>query len=623
MKGYRIGPTVIDNFLAFKHAEFDFSLPGLTVVEGRIRNIPGCDSNGSGKSALLEAPVWSITGRTIRERCKGDDVVRNGSTGGARVDTTVYGEKTIRTVRHRAHSMHGNKVFLYVDGKDVTRGTNIETDRAIEEELGLDFTTFLNTVAFGARAEVKSFFFAADADRKKIMDKLLGLEVFERAQTIARARFRNCTAELDPLMSREINLGFAIKEQEEALAALQDQPLVDEVQLRDAQIAVKSLTRKAEMADEKLSESKLALDELEETHREKYRIHETALTAFHRTRQRAMEEVATLKATARSCVESADKDLARARKLEALKKGEPCPVCTNPVQKGPLQVAINELHTAEEAAREKAKEHRAAASKLEDEANSIKAPKPPSDEGLRQPREKYNEARDRVVGLRAQLKAAIERLDEMTSMSEGLNKRIKQVRAKTQELQEELAENNSKQSVLREQLTKFEFWTNAFGNGGVKSFVIESELPRINQLATEFARRLLGEGAFVRLSATRKLKTQDVEKEEMNVEAGIPGCSQNYAGASKGQRHRLDLSMILAFRAVVAARSACPFDQLFADELFDGVDETGVDCVVEILREVSATCPVILVTHDARLQSVGDRRVLVKHNGQRAVLKSK
>jgi DNA repair exonuclease SbcCD ATPase subunit len=155
----------------------------------------------------------------------------------------------------------------------------------------------------------------------------------------------------------------------------------------------------------------------------------------------------------------------------------------------------------------------------------------------------------------------------------------------------------------------------------VKSFVIESEIPQINAIATNYARRLLGQGAFVRISPTKKLKTTDDTREELLVEAGIPGCAQSYSGASKGQRHRLDLALILAFRSVVAARSACPFDQLFADELFDGVDATGVDCVVEILQEISAQCPVVLVTHDARLKSVGDRRVVVAHDGKCATLR--
>ena len=57
-------------------------------------------------------------------------------------------------------------------------GTNKQTDMRIEAELGLDFDTFMNTVAFGARAEVRSFFFAPDSERKRIMDKLLGLGVF-------------------------------------------------------------------------------------------------------------------------------------------------------------------------------------------------------------------------------------------------------------------------------------------------------------------------------------------------------------------------------------------------------------------------------------------------------------
>ena len=620
MTGYRIGKTVIKNFLAFGSATFDFSKPGLTVVEGEISNVAGCDSNGAGKSALLEAPVWAITGRTIRERCKGDDVILLGSKGGAVVDCTVTGPKTVRVVRHRGHATHANKVFLYVDGKDVTRGTSAQTDLAIESELGLDFTTFLNTVAFGARAEVRSFFFANDADRKAVMDKLLGLGAFARANVLARSRMRAKVSELDPLMNRQMAIGFALEEKRDSLKALLAIPGVDPIELQEAKVAVKNLERRVEEATTSVNAARADLDAAQRDHAHRMRVHDNAVAAFHRAQSSARAETSKLDEQARAARALSKSLRERSDKLLRL-AGDECPTCRQSVDKPAAKHAAGFILAEADEQDRIAAERTAEADRLRAIAKQSVLPSPPKADTLKTHEVDFSLRQEDLSSAKSALAAASSRLEVLQSNESKSKSRIGALQSAISDLQEELSGNASAQAAVRADISRLEFWVQAFGNGGVKSFVIESEIPRINAIATNYARRLLGKGAFVKISPTRKLKSSDEQREELLVEAGIPGCAQSYAGASKGQRHRLDLALILAFRSVVAARSACPFDQLFADELFDGVDATGVDCVVEILQEISAECPVVLVTHDARLKSVGDRRVVVEHDGKCATLR--
>jgi len=150
--------------------------------------------------------------------------------------------------------------------------------------------------------------------------------------------------------------------------------------------------------------------------------------------------------------------------------------------------------------------------------------------------------------------------------------------------------------------------------------MIETEIPAINKLASGYAQMLLGDGAVVKLSATSKLKTKDAIREKLDIEASIPGCTKTYAGASKGQKKRMDLSLLLAYRDLVASRSGKPVQQLFADELFDGLDRTGVESVSELLCEIAETCPVGLITHDSKLKPLADRLAVVHHTNGKAVV---
>ena len=50
---YQFGKMVMHNFGPFRDIEFDFSRPGLTMIEGKIVGRTGCDNNGSGKRNTL------------------------------------------------------------------------------------------------------------------------------------------------------------------------------------------------------------------------------------------------------------------------------------------------------------------------------------------------------------------------------------------------------------------------------------------------------------------------------------------------------------------------------------------------------------------------------------------
>ena len=135
----------------------------------------------------------------------------------------------------------------------------------------------------------------------------------------------------------------------------------------------------------------------------------------------------------------------------------------------------------------------------------------------------------------------------------------------------------------------------------------------MNKQASEYASMLFGAPVPIQLSATRQLKSRKATKEELSIKAEIPGCSDVYAGASKGQKRRLDVALVLAFREIVARRSSRACDQFFVDELFDGLDASGCETVVELLRTVAGGAPVILITHDPKLKAVADRVIHVHH----------
>jgi len=351
---YRFGPTRLVNFGPFEDVSFDFSKLGLTCVEGEFVG-HGCDSNGSGKSYLYDGVSWIVFGRTIRDKVEKDGVVRllfdergkvvlgkkgrpefppEGCWGEQHV---VGGPKDILIRRYRAHPIKGNRVELYVNGEDVTQGRDSMTQLAIDRELGLDYDTFLRSVAFGAGDATKSFFSATDSARKGIMERILGLEVYGAAEKVARARARALATELQDADSKRERVSARIEEQEETLAQLLSD---DELRERKREVTIargqlRSIENGRPLLESRLAEAESDLeDEIEAARglREAYETEHRAYLNRKSELERAIRKLEREEADYAAEIRQLEGQLRRWTELS----GRACPTCTQvvPVQTG-------------------------------------------------------------------------------------------------------------------------------------------------------------------------------------------------------------------------------------------------------------------------------------------------
>jgi DNA repair exonuclease SbcCD ATPase subunit len=615
---YRIGRVRVKNFGPFEDSEVDFGQPGLTGIEGVISWQLGANSNGAGKSMLLKAVLWALWGDC--PDLSSDEVVRIGSSGGTDVRVEVVGgPHPIAVNRFRKHPQKKNRVYLYVDGQDVTRGTDPETQLAIESVLGMNARTFrMGGPAFGLTDEARSFFLATDTDRKAILDRILGLGLYTEAEKLARARCRELAEVCAPLQQRIAASEAAIEATSSLLQTLrtsQDVPAL-EMAAKLARLKVKRLEEAVTNTQLRLARSRDELQTAQLADREREREHQESSRQWQRDRERRRSEISTKEregAVARSRVDTIDRTL---REIAAL-EGAECPTCKRPVDAGTTRVMRADLESEREG---HALTYGAVGESVRELTAALDAVPPPDSfvpdvriETVRVELRAHEEAYQAVLveqrGARSESKAADEAFDRATAQ-------VTRAEGELEQRRRELAEAQASYDTQAANLALLEFWAESFGNRGLKSYLMEAEIPKLSRLATSYAQRLCGPGATVMLRATTALKTKDAVREKLSIEATIPGCCVSYAAASKGQRRRLDLSLLFAFRALLSDRVQSPFDQFFADELFDGLDDSGTEAVIEFLREFAATCPVVLVTHNPFMRKAMDRVFTVRHVGE-------
>ncbi len=127
-----------------------------------------------------------------------------------------------------------------------------------------------------------------------------------------------------------------------------------------------------------------------------------------------------------------------------------------------------------------------------------------------------------------------------------------------------------------------------YSAGGVRELLLKSALSQLAQTATEYA-------AALGLGHTSIGLDLRADNGKIEFSATGVGGKHGYDGASSGQRRRIDIAMALAMadNSRYGKRGT-----LWLDEVFDSLDEDGIDQVVNLVSQLAQQRQVILLTHN-------------------------
>jgi DNA repair exonuclease SbcCD ATPase subunit len=150
-------------FADFPETSVEFPETGIVTVTGK---------NGTGKTVrCLEAPAWAAWGKTLRDAAP----------------TTTRCE--VRLVTDKLEVTRGSQrsqklTWNYTGKPPVVFETNTKAQDALEVEIG-DLLTWRRTHVFSS-SDAALFSGATDAERKRLLEKLIGVAVFDDAASHAK-----------------------------------------------------------------------------------------------------------------------------------------------------------------------------------------------------------------------------------------------------------------------------------------------------------------------------------------------------------------------------------------------------------------------------------------------------
>lgn len=201
------------NFLSWENLSFNVS-SGVTLIDGW--NDDDQTSEGSGKSAVLNAVSWCLYGKLPKD-AKIDEVIRDGQKS---CKVSVVLDSGDLVVRSRGP----NDLYLQRDGSKIKGSTANETQKLIEEYVGLSFDAFCQVHYFAQNYD-KKFLQSNQEDKSKILSEIQDLNLFDKARKEAHellkkeeASLKDITHQIE-LEKKELNSIDLQIQSEEALIA--------------------------------------------------------------------------------------------------------------------------------------------------------------------------------------------------------------------------------------------------------------------------------------------------------------------------------------------------------------------------------------------------------------------
>lgn len=617
----------VTNFLSVGHIHFNYKEQGLILVEGDNQDDPkSSPSNGAGKtSGLIEAVIYALFGKTLKD-LSGDDVVnKKVGKGSAVVLRFTVGSLSCRIERYRKHKTYKNKVLFFINEEDHTQSSVKDTDKLIQDTLGIDFTTFINSIVFG-QGSIKLFSQATDKERKEILEELAGLAIYKKAEDRAKELYKQTQDELfqeeqlyNQYSLKLDNLIEIEKSESEQYALFKkqyegyDQKI--EVQRTLINDQLQEATPMIENIDSKIVSIQKKLSTQERPKRKEYDQLKDELNSVYLDLSVAKRNTDTQRVQVKQLRD----------RYDSLSQSKVCPVCGNTLDEEHikkeqlniitgLQKLVVDYQEGQRTVDENSKVYNNLLTKQQQLVNAVQE----EDEEYRKLISESEKLHQSKSALTAQLTQDSNTLESMVQEYARF-KQVPSPKPKTEErvyynkLREEVQGNKG---LLQKDLDEYKQVIELYSNSGVKSHVLDLITPFLNERANVYLAQLSGSGMEVTFSTQKKNKDGTFsDKFDLEVVNSVGGDS--YASCSQGEKRRVDLSISLAIQDLLLNKSALGTNVVFYDECFDGLDSVGCERVVELLKgRVKTVGSIYVITHNEALKALFDNVItVVKKDG--------
>lgn len=530
--------------------------------------------NGAGKSTLLDALTFVLFNKPYRN-INLPQLVNSVNEKDCVVEMEfTKGNSTYKVIRGQAP-----KLFeIWEDGKLIDQDAKAKDYQKFLEDqiLGMNYKSFCQVVILGS-ANYVPFMKLSAADRRSVVEAILDIGVFSVMNVHLKEKVSQNREELN-----QSDSALAVARERVALL----RRMVEDAKKRNEQDSV--------WEAEQVAQAKVRVEEA----REAIRVAEArieALTASIADQQTVEADISRYEVLKGQITKRA---AGLKKEIAFYEKNDSCPTCSQKIdedfKKSTTDKASVKIKEIEEAVEEIASHIDRNSERMSEikrvlndirEANSVM---------LR----KRNEIENTEEHIQKILSKKVEASDTSENdLSEALSNESECLEGK-RELIEEQHYLYLAQTILRD--------------SGIKSRIVKNYIPVINETINRYLTRM---NFFVNFHLDEEFN-ETIKSRHRDV--------FTYASFSEGEKKRIDLALLFAWRAIAAMKNSIRTNLLILDEVLDGsLDDGSVEAFLDIIAHMGNDTNCVVISHKPKelLQDKFERTIQFakKGNFSRAV----
>jgi DNA repair exonuclease SbcCD ATPase subunit len=524
-----------------------------TTVE--LNQVPStliAGSNGSGKSTLLDAIVFGLYGRPFRNINKAQLV---NSINNKELIVELYftaGGDKYKILR----GIKPNLFEIWKNGAMINKDASIRDYQGFLEDdiLGINFKAFNQIVVLGSATYIP-FMELRAYQRREIIEDLLDIQVFSVMGTLAKERMSSIKTDINENKYDIEMVESKIVSQEESDEAIRNLKSIEVDKIKEKMGGhIDDIETKNSTIDSQDEIIKVLYDDISDKPDEKQKFSDATDKRAELERNRVAFE----------------------KELSFYEHNDDCPTCKQGIahdfkqeqiidknqQKAGIEKGLVEIADV----LTKHQTRLGSISKIEEQIQSVNFK-------ISEIRAEIKMSKNALMSYKKELDNAQKEVAEIdTSKLENLQKRIDKLTASRTELLDEHEVLNIVQLILRD--------------GGIKAKIISQYIPVINKLINKY------------LAAFDLFVDFQLDEEFNEVIRSRFRDKFTYASFSEGEKLRITLSIMLAWRSVAKLRSSVSTNLLILDETLDGaLDGVGIESLIETLHGLNNDDNIFVISH--------------------------
>lgn len=524
-------------------------------------------TNGKGKSSILSSLVWALYGKNLKgvSNVNTWESVRPKDYLGTMVELYFQKDshlfKIIRCQKYKGileDGAKGNDRLIFLKDNELVnvKGKNQIQDE-ICKEVGLSYTLFMNSIMFGQG--IKRLIQESNSDKKKIFEEVFDLEFLNLAKGIAQQDKNNLIAKINEVEHQSELLKRELDTNREAYFDLRD---------REKSFKQKIKEEKRELKQDREKLTKLLIEKKKQIKDE-----------VDATIQVKIKKQDNLILDLKSKIKDA-KNLSNVPLKKVIKE------LVIQLESGHYKRALRDAKSIYKAFSDLDKydkEYQEALERLE-ELSSVN--------------DRYKKLKsdcDDIASDMASIDEDLAKLkqEKLKVMSPKYKQKLKEIRKKLRKVDEDF---HNKELELENYNWLID---DPLGNNGIKAYLFDSSLERLNSTLDRYARVLGFRIEFtIDLGTARKDFVTLIERDGQIID---------YDELSGGEKTLCNIAMAFAMNEALTASKG--INLAFLDEVFESLSSDNIEVVISLIRHTFSDKTLFLITHHDSL-SLGNTKIL-------------